>query len=99
MEHIGSHSGAGEMTPWLRALAALTEEQDEVSSIHRRWLTTAGNFSSRGSDAPFCLLGHLYTRGAQTHTWAQTPEILNKQTFKYAYPKVGRPLELQFRAD
>lgn len=28
MEQISSQSGAGAMTPWLRALAVLTEEQD-----------------------------------------------------------------------
>jgi hypothetical protein len=39
----------------VRALGASIEDPDSVPSTHSRWLTTAYNFRSTGSDVPFWL--------------------------------------------
>lgn len=55
--------GAGEMVQWLRALAALTEDPNLVSSTLTEQLMAASNFSSRGLNTLSGLHSHLYTCG------------------------------------
>ena len=64
---------AGEMTKWLRPLAALEGDLGSVPSTHSRRLTTTYNSSSWGSSALFWPLGTstqvvcIHTLKAQTH--------------------------------
>jgi hypothetical protein len=46
------YSGAGEMTQWLRTLAALSGNPGSLTSTHKIAYNTS-NFSFRGSDALF----------------------------------------------
>jgi hypothetical protein len=55
------------MAQWLRALTALTEDQDLVPSIYVSWLTTFYNSSSRRSNAFFLAYGHCTRMTIPTH--------------------------------
>ena len=57
--------GAGAMTQWLRALAALP---DDLDLIPTRLLTTIYNSTSRGSDTLLGLWGTAYMWHSDTHS-------------------------------
>lgn len=76
--------GAGASGGWreaqqLRAIAALTEDLNSVSSTHTRQLTTACKFSSRGSCAP----GSCGIALTCSHVLAHTQTQL--KTVKYVF--------------
>lgn len=57
--------GPREITQWLRALAALSENLSSLPKIHM--VAAISNSSSRGSDAPFWSPWTLHALGTQTY--------------------------------
>lgn len=53
---------------WAERLAALSEDLTLLARTHVRWLRTACNCRSRGTDVLFCLHGHLHICSTCAHT-------------------------------
>jgi hypothetical protein len=69
--HYKAERGTGEVAQWLRALAALTEDQSSIPSIGQ--LITICNSNSKGPNTLFWLLGH----GTHMHIHTHIRIILN----------------------
>lgn len=62
----------------VKTLATFAEDQSLIPSIHIRWVTTASNVISRGSNVSgFLGLLHTLTHTHSTHTYTEFKSFFN----------------------